>query len=75
MGDLATVVVNPAVGDYPGQVKRRSYTLQLPALKDGTKVKVNGKNAKVVYDDKTGCHTVAVPATSVDRTVTIQYTL
>ena len=75
VGDLATVVVNPAVGDYPGQVKRRSYTLQLPALKDGTKVKVNGKNAKVVYDDKTGCHTVAVPATSVDRTVTIQYTL
>ncbi len=75
VGDLVTVVVNPAVGAYPGQVKRRSYMLQLPALKDGTKVKVNGKNAKVVYDDKTGCHTVAVPATSVDKTVTIQYTL
>ncbi len=74
-GDKATVTVHPAEGGYNGQVKTRAYTLQLPALKDGVTVKVNGKKAKVGTDPKHGCKTVTVAPTSVSRKVVIEYSI
>ena len=74
-GGKATVTVHPAEGGYNGQVKTRAYTLQLPALKDGVTVKVNGKKAKVGTDPKHGCKTVTVAPTSVSRKVVIEYNI
>ena len=46
-GNRACVTVAPAEGSYPGQTMRRSYRLQLPGLKDGAKVTVNGKKPRL----------------------------
>ena len=74
-GNKATVTVHPAKGSYPGQITKRAYRLELPALTADTKVKVNGKRAKTVYDRALGALTVEVPATSVNKSVKIEYEL
>ena len=72
-GGKATVSVAAAKGGYPGQTLKRSYVLQLPGMKDGAKVKVNGKNVKPEYDKTVGCHVVKVGTTPVSKPVTIEY--
>ena len=42
-------------------------------MKDGAKVKVNGKNVKPEYDKTVGCHVVKVGTTPVSKPVTIEY--
>lgn len=74
-GNRACVTVAPAEGSYPGQTMRRSYRLQLPGLKDGAKVTVNGKKAKVEYDEAAGCPVVRVASTPVNKPVTIKYNI
>ena len=75
VGGKATVTVNPAEGSYEGQVQKRAYTLQLPAANADTKVKVNGKKAKVRYDEGVKAHVVDVKATAVNRPVVIEYNI
>lgn len=75
IGSKATVTVHPAKGAYPGQITKRAYRVELPAISAATKVKVNGKRAKTAFDDKTGCITIDIPATSVNKSVKIEYEL
>lgn len=72
-GKKASVTVSPAQGSYPGQTLKRSYILQLPGMKDGGKVSVNGKKVKTEYDKTVGCHVVKVGTTPVSKSVTIEY--
>jgi len=74
-GTKATVTVHPAKGSYPGQITKRAYRLELPALSEKTQIKVNGKRAKAVYDAKAGCMAVDIPATSVNKSIKIEYEL
>lgn len=74
-GTKATVTVHPAKGTYPGQITRRAYRLELPAVKAATQVKVNGKKAKTTFNNETGCTTLDIPATSVNKQVKIEYEL
>ena len=75
VGNKATVTVNPAKGTYDGQVKKRAYTVQLPAANAQTKVKVNGRKASVRYDEAVKAHVVDVKTTSIDRPVVIEYNI
>ena len=72
-GRKATVTVDPVSGAYPGLVKSRAYRLQLPALQAASKVKVNGKAVKPVYDEAVGCHVVSIPSAPLSRRITIEY--
>ncbi len=74
-GNRATVTVHPAEGGYEGQITERSYRLLLPALRDKTTVKINGRRAKVETDPVKGTKYVTVPKTSVRKTVTIEYSI
>lgn len=74
-GGKATVTVHPSAGSYPGQVSKRAYRLELPGIAETSKVKVNGKRAKTVYDEAVGCMTVNIPETSVNKSVKIEYEL
>ena len=74
-GNRAIVTVHPANGSYEGQVKRRSYLLQLPGVAEGTKVKVNGRSQKTRTDAVTGCQVVEVSEMPVTKKLTIEYNL
>ena len=66
------VTVYPAQGTYNGQVNKRAYTLQLPALADGATVKVNGKKAKVKVGAD-GIKTVSVAPVSIAKKVVFEF--
>jgi alpha-glucosidase (family GH31 glycosyl hydrolase) len=70
-----TVTVNPAKGSYDGQVKKRSYQLQLPGLSAVNGLKVNGKKAVAKYDAEGKRHVVDVPVTDITKRVTIEYNI
>lgn len=72
-GSKATITVHPAEGSYEGQTLRRAYRVLLPALKDGAKVRVNGKKAMVTSDAQRGVPCVEIPTTAVSKKVTVEF--
>ena len=49
-GDIHTIKVLPTEGEYNGQLKKRSYRIEIPASQKATKVRVNGKKSRFKYD-------------------------
>ena len=62
-----TVTVAPAVGSYPGQVKSRSYVIELPCTLKASKAAVDGRPAKCKYDRVTCTNEVKVGPRSIAR--------
>ncbi len=66
-----TVTIAPVKGEYEGQPRKRAYRVELPGVAAGTKVKVNGRNAKAVYDKALDGLVVSVKATDIQKEVVV----
>ena len=71
-GEVTTITIRPASGSYEGQVPQRAYRLQLPAMGEIRRVKVNGRAARISYDTQLECPTVEVPATDIRKEIRIE---
>ena len=74
-GDKATVTVHPAKGAYDGQVSHRAYRLLLPALPDGSTVKVNGRKARVGRDNDKNCPAVDIARKNIYDEITVEFNI
>jgi len=74
-GDKATVTVHPAEGAYDGQVSHRAYRLLLPALPDGSTVKVNGRKARVGRDNDKNCPAVEIARKDINDKITVEFNI
>lgn len=74
-GKKACVSVHPSKGSYDGMVKSRGYRLQLPTVKDGTKVLVNGRPGRSSFDNELKCLIVEVDELPVEQRVDIEYVI
>ena len=45
-----TITIHPTQGSYDGQLKKRSYQIELAATKKASIVKMNGKKVKFIYN-------------------------
>ena len=72
-GNKTTLTIAPAQGEYKGQELKRSYSIILGALKEVKNVKVDNKNAKVVYDKETGRYVIQIAPHSIRQAVTVVF--
>ncbi|MCL2291327.1 MAG: glycoside hydrolase family 31 protein [Bacteroidetes bacterium] len=68
-----TITVHPVEGSYDGQVKKRSYTFQLPEIKEPINPTVNGRKAKATRDESINGYIVEVPARSISEKVVLRW--
>ena len=68
------ITINPANGDYDGQVKKRSYIVRVPKADINKEVKINGKRVKL-SKDKDGCPFVSIPKTDIRNKMTVSFTI
>ena len=71
-GEVTTITIRPASGSYEGQVPQRAYRLQLPAMGEIRRVKVNGRAAWISFVTQLECPTVEVPATDIRKEIRIE---
>ncbi|MDR1763684.1 MAG: DUF5110 domain-containing protein [Dysgonamonadaceae bacterium] len=72
-GGKTTVTVYPAEGSYNGQVRKRAYRIELPAVAANTAVSVNGKRTKAVFDKSLNGIVVNVPAKDIRQAVRVTF--
>jgi len=53
-GNCVRIYISPAKGEYAGQPQERSYTIELPAVKGISALKINNKKIKPIAADGTG---------------------
>ena len=70
-GNNVTMNIDAAKGEYKGQPLKRAYTLQLAGLDNVKSVKVNGKNIKAIYDDKSKMYIVNIKPESIHKAINI----
>jgi alpha-glucosidase (family GH31 glycosyl hydrolase) len=68
-----TVTICPAAGNYAGQPRQRAYRIELPGVKTPSRVTVNGKRTKIVYDETLQGRIVSIPATDIRKEVVVCY--
>jgi alpha-glucosidase (family GH31 glycosyl hydrolase) len=66
-GPEVTLTISPAQGTFDGQVKRRSYVVELPATKQATKALIDGEPATVEYVEAESINRVKIPARSIQK--------
>lgn len=71
-GEQTFVTIHPAKGSYKGQPQKRAYRIELPGIQAGTKVKVNGKSVKAVFDKTIGGIVVSVKSDDIRKKVEVQ---
>ena len=71
-GEQTFVTIHPAKGSYKGQPQKRAYRIELPGIQAGTKVKVNGKSVKAVFDKTIGGIVVSVKSDNIRKKVEVQ---
>lgn len=71
-GEWHSVSVLPAEGEYDGQPEKRSYRLELGTEKP-CDVTVDGRKARIGFDDVKNIYTVDIPATPVRKSITVRY--
>ncbi|MDY8135627.1 glycoside hydrolase family 31 protein [Aquimarina sp. 2201CG5-10] len=69
-----TIVIHPTQGVYKGQLKKRSYQIELPATKKASLVTVNGKKVKFDYDQKENINKVQVSEKDIRSKITVVIT-
>ena len=69
--EAVTVTVSPTEGTYPGQVKRRTYIVELAATSRPRLVTLNGKRVDADYVAKSQTLRVIVPPRSNHEAVTV----
>jgi alpha-glucosidase (family GH31 glycosyl hydrolase) len=58
-GRTVTVRIEPAAGKFAGQLARRSYKVELPCTVRAESATVNGRSAKIIYDEERKINTIA----------------
>ncbi len=70
-GNSVDVRIAPAKGAYEGQVKERSYVIELPCTQRAGKVLVNGTAAQSEYSESEKINRIKVPATSILKSIDV----
>jgi alpha-glucosidase (family GH31 glycosyl hydrolase) len=70
-GNTVTVTVDPALGDYAGQLKERAVTVELPCTKKASGAKVGGAPVAVEYDAANSMNIIRVPAGPISKGVVV----
>lgn len=70
-GNNIAITISPAKGEYKGQVEKRSYSIELPAIKGLSDIKVNNKKVKPIFDEVSKLYRVNVKETSIRSSVSI----
>ncbi len=73
-GDQVSVEIGATVGEYKGQLARRSYEIELANTTGATEVTIDGQPAEASYDDKLGVSRIVVPATDIRKSVLVKAT-
>jgi alpha-glucosidase (family GH31 glycosyl hydrolase) len=68
-----TITIYPVSGSYEGQVKKRSYTFQLPEISDPINPTVNGKRVKAIRDESIHGYVVEVSARGIEEKVVLSW--
>ena len=66
-----TVTIAPAKGSYTGQPQRRTYSIELPGVKQDAVVTVNGRRVKTTFDSHLNALVVNTKAFDIRKAVTI----
>lgn len=74
-GKEVTVVIEPAKGSYNGQLKNRSYRIELPCTEKAVSITVNEKKIIGTYDGDKKVNTILVPSTSIRKKIVIAVTM
>ncbi len=67
------ITIHPTQGVYKGQVKKRSYQIELPHTKPGLIVKVNGKKVKAAPATSFEGHILEIKNKNIQDKITITY--
>jgi len=70
-GNTVKVKIDPVKGRYDGQLKERSYQIELPATKKAVSAKFNSKPIEVEYDSERSMNIIRVPKQKIDRAVEV----
>lgn len=66
------LTIHPAVNTYKGQPAQRKYRIELPQVAEGSKVWVNGKSVKPVFDKDINGLVVSVKLTDIRKAVEVK---
>ncbi len=66
-----SITVHPTQGTYDGQVKKRSYTIELAASKKASFATIDGKKVKSRYDDEKRVNAIDIPPKNIKSQTTI----
>jgi alpha-glucosidase (family GH31 glycosyl hydrolase) len=74
-GKRVKIIISAAKGNYNGQVRQRSYLIELPVTKIQGKVMINTGKAIVITDKVNGMNRIFVGKKSIDKDVIIKFTM
>lgn len=69
--DVHTLTVYPTQGSYKGQLKKRSYQIELAGTQRADRTKVNGKNVSVHYDTEKRTNTITISEKDIKSKIVI----
>ncbi|HLP16381.1 MAG TPA: TIM-barrel domain-containing protein [Bacteroidota bacterium] len=71
-GDSHTITIRPVEGSYPGQVKDRSYRIEIPCTKRASEAFVNGVATQCEYDEHMQMNRIMTREFPVSMEVTVR---
>lgn len=71
-GNIINITVHPTVGEFSGQVQKRSYRVEFPSIKEVQNIKINKKKTKIVYDQATKMYIVNIDNSSIRKSILIE---
>lgn len=72
--DIHSIKVSITEGEYNGQLKKRSYKIEIPASQKATKVRVNGESIRFKKDKERKINKIAVKSKSIKSEIVIDIT-
>ncbi|MCO6025665.1 DUF5110 domain-containing protein [Prevotella cerevisiae] len=75
LGKRVKIIISGAKGSYNGQVKQRSYLIELPATKIQGKVMTNTGKAIVITDRDNGINRIFIKKEPIDKDVIIKFSM
>ncbi len=71
-GDDVTISITPSKGGYKGQVKSRSYVIELPCTLKADSAEIDGKSTKAEYDEKSFTNRIKVSSRPIGEGVAVR---
>lgn len=73
-GDRLVIRMAGSKGSYEGQPRKRAYVVELPGVKAGREVRVNGKRVRASFDGSLQGLVISTRTFAVDKEVVVELT-